>query len=118
MTHDEIMAYALIAHYDNAIRAIGRKPGSEFIAPISAINPKFLDLLASSHLMYTALTLQYQGLEAIIEIAELKGASDIIEHLTALQSAVMLAQSAAQQGSNAVAEALRGDQLMKRNKQP
>jgi len=127
MTHDELEGTMFFRDPDtgNYIRvdkdnAAGTPPGRAVMVfgPRITVEPSFENLLASAPMLYQQLTMQYNGLQHLVNLFDRvpnpgKAIAEIQTMLTHLQNGVLLAQQVSQFGIEAVAKSLDGEQKAK-----
>lgn len=126
MTHDEIQETMFFRDPDtgNVIRTdLGNAAATPpercvfVFGPRMTIEPSFVDLLSAAPLMYQQLTMQYKGLQMLVDMADAQPntpeLSNLVRMLTELQNGVLLAQQVAQFGIGKVANSLDADSKTK-----
>lgn len=89
LTHDQIMKLAFTKFPDGSIVNVDiENEKGEVVFEGQHLNPEFQNLFMSAPAMYQVLSYQSEGLAALIEMAKLAGAKDILPNLTDMKLAV------------------------------
>ncbi len=109
MEHAQIESYWLVKDETGNVLAINTQDfeAPKLVLTEGSVAPEWFNVLRASAVMYQQLTLQYKGLEALIELGETAGVNEeLLSHFTNMQNGILLAQLVAIEGVEKVSASI------------
>jgi hypothetical protein len=119
VNHEEISSYWLVKDENNNVIALNTKEFEEpkLVFTPDSVAPDWFNLLRASAVLYQQLTLQYNAIQALIELSESSGVGEmLLSNFQSMQTGILLAQQVAIKGVEDVAASIEAENKMKKLK--